>query len=1109
MENNISYKLGARVLGEEEIKLSLPTYDKLLSQIEAVRVMYTVNKDNTQNSFTSNQVTNNFSILGPRGSGKSSVLKTLFKYLEKNKEENILLSPIVPENMEDGMTLMSTILGLLKTKLDSIVKENDINNTNNINNICCPVNKKIEIVELFDKLFLEFIYIQKSYQKVSIQEYSTDLDYRRNMYKIFESSNQFFETFQNFINEFIIYNTKNNNKNNPLIFIFIDDIDLSTNRCIEVVRTLLSYISHPKIVTILSGDIKIFEEALTLDFIRQENFTDFNFINEKYSLLNTEDNKTLLNTKKELSYEYLKKIMPPMYRHNLTNWPISIRGNFKPLGIYEEGTEALSLCGLLDKLSEKLPSLKNYFSIKKENNEFVMIPIMYHIFDSTSRGLINSYFAIYEMYNNYNIDITDENNVKNYQYIKACLETILSSNLNLSNYRDIIFNNFLQFSTNLKDVEIRFDNFLNWVEEKLKPVINNFKENDDNKIITDEIYNNCVNECLDIFRIFLYLDFSSNIFSDINNISYKNEEYNKIQKYINYIIILNKDVTNNVVNISKRVVGYIRNILLDNIYISYYDNIYEIILKSLSNMPISVSGLYYSKSSIMEITEKLWKLVNGKSSENTLERIENINIILETLIDYFDEDYNKIVNILNKCNELNEAINSVIKADIEGLLTSVVLEKYFMHKRSSDGKYTLSPLYLYYCFSVFEQKDNNENQTNNNIDFNGLSLEIFKDDEKKDNEEKDSEKNNKFNSKIKDELTTLIENKIDNISYSYNNFINNFDDLKVIEDYFLKKYMHINLEKTYYNLTIKDYRDYIFLSWLKTIQEGGIYTEYVDPFVNFYRNVFLKEILNSDNTFKNLSEINYNKENKEIEKNEKEEIKINFLKNIDKNNLWHTDIVKDELQDYLENTVRELEKNYLNENIKIYNFTIDISNAKDSYNKFKDCYKGISTTVSSKCQTILDSIINRYEEAFTCINLTEYIIIIEVLKRLSTSGAWYGVYEAKELLYELKKSEFKFKNNIEYKTDEFDVNINTNNYIVDKYKFYLLCYCKIIIFNYKENLKDTLILACKYRDNILNADLELTKEMIKQSRNDFAEKLGLNERELTDTLELFHNKKER
>lgn len=1104
MKNNISYKLGARVLGEEEIKLSLPTYDKLLSQIEAVREMYTVNKDNTQNSFTSNQVTNNFSILGPRGSGKSSVLKTLFKYLEKNKEENILLSPIVPENMEDGMTLMSTILGLLKTKLDSIVKENDINN---INNICCPVNKKIEIVELFDKLFLEFIYIQKSYQKVSIQEYSTDLDYRRNMYKIFESSNQFFETFQNFINEFIIYNTKNNKKNNPLIFIFIDDIDLSTNRCIEVVRTLLSYISHPKIVTILSGDIKIFEEALTLDFIRQENFTDFNFINEKYSLLNTEDNKTLLNTKKELSYEYLKKIMPPMYRHNLTNWPISIRGNFKPIGIYDEGTEALSLCELLDKLSEKLPSLKNYFSIKKENNEFVMIPIMYHIFDSTSRGLINSYFAIYEMYNNYNIDITDENNMKNYQYIKTCLETILSSNLSLSNYRDIIFNNFLQFSTNLKDVEIRFDNFLNWVEEKLKPVINIFKGIDDDKIITDEIYNNCVSECLDIFRIFIYLDFSANIFSDINNISYKNEEYNKIQKYINYIIILNKDVTNNVVNIKKRIIRYIYHIVLDNIYISYYDNIYEIILKSLTNMPVSVSGLYYCKSSIMEITERLWNLFNKKIYETTLERIENINIILETLIDYFDEDYNKIVNILNKCNALNEAINSVIKADIEGLLTSVMLEKHFIYEISNDEKYMLSPLYLYYCFSVFEQKDNNENQTNNNIDFDSLNLKIFKD-----NKENDNKENDKFNCELKNDLNRLLKNKIDNISYSYNNFIHNFNNLKGIKDYFLEKYIHTNLEKTYYNLTIKDYKDYIFLSWLKTMQEGGIYTEYVDPFINFYRDTFLKEILNSDNTFKNLSEINYNY-NEENEKNEEnkenEKIKINFLKNIDKNNLWNTDIVKDELQDYLEYTVRELEKNYLNESIKIYNFTIDISNAKDSYNKFKDCYKGTNTTVSSKCQTILDSITDRYEGLFACVNLTEYIIIIEVLKRLSSSKAIYGVYEAKELLCELKKSELKFKNNIEYKIYEYNVDININKNIVDKYKFYLLCYCKIIIFNYKENLKDTLILACKYRDNILNTDLELTKEIIKQSRNDFAEKLGLSERELTDTLELFHNKKER
>lgn len=785
--------------------------------------------------------------------------------------------------------------------------------------------------------------------------------------------------------------------------------------------------------------------------------------------------------------------MPPMYRHNLTNWPISIRGNFKPLGIYEEGTEALSLCGLLDKLSEKLPSLKNYFSIKKENNEFVMIPIMYHIFDSTSRGLINSYFAIYEMYNNYNIDITDENNMKNYQYIKACLETILSSNLGLSNYRDIIINNFLQFSTNLKDVEIRFDNFLNWIEEKLKPVINIFDGIDDDKIIKDEIYNNCVSECLDIFRIFIYLDFSANIFSDINNISYKNEEYNKIQKYINYIIILNKDVTNNVINIKKRIIRYIYHILLDNIYISYYNNIYEIILKSLTNMPVSISGLYYCKSSIMEITEKLWNLVNGKISENTLERIENINIILETLIDYFDEDYNKIVNILNKCNALNEAINSVIKADVEGMLASVMLEKHFIYKTSTDEKYMLSPLYLYYCFNIFEQKDSNENQTNNNIDFDVLNLKIFK----------DNNENEKFNHKLKNDLNRLIENKINNIEYNYDTFINSYNNLKGIKDYFIKEYIHTNLDKYYYNLEIKDYRNYIFLSWLKTIQEGGIYTEYVDPFINFYRDVFLKEILNSDNTFKNLSEINYNYN----EENEK--IKINFLKNIDKNNLWNTDIVKDELQDYLEYTVRELEKNYLNESIKIYNFMIDISNAKYSYNKFKDCYKGTNKTLFSKCQAILEQINKRYEESFTYINLTEYIIVIEVLKRLSSSKARYGVYEAKELLYELKKSEFKFKNNIEYKIDEFDVNINTNNYIVDKYKFYLLCYCKIIIFNYKENLKDTLMLACKYRDNILNADLELTKEIIKQSRNDFAEKLGLSERELTYTLKLFHNKKER
>lgn len=59
-------------------------------------------------------------------------------------------------------------------------------------------------------------------------------------------------------------------------------MDLSTNRCSDVVKTLLSYLSHPSIVTVLAGDLDVFGEALTLDFLRQEQIPDTEFVEKSY-----------------------------------------------------------------------------------------------------------------------------------------------------------------------------------------------------------------------------------------------------------------------------------------------------------------------------------------------------------------------------------------------------------------------------------------------------------------------------------------------------------------------------------------------------------------------------------------------------------------------------------------------------------------------------------------------------------------------------------------------------------------------------------------------------------------------------------------------------------
>ena len=102
-DQSFASSLGARTLQEAEVNLSLPTYSKLREQIVTIRknaVAYqnagTENRD-SRNAFLRPQVINNLSILGPPGSGKSSILKPLYHDLEAEKEKIFCSLPSCPK----------------------------------------------------------------------------------------------------------------------------------------------------------------------------------------------------------------------------------------------------------------------------------------------------------------------------------------------------------------------------------------------------------------------------------------------------------------------------------------------------------------------------------------------------------------------------------------------------------------------------------------------------------------------------------------------------------------------------------------------------------------------------------------------------------------------------------------------------------------------------------------------------------------------------------------------------------------------------------------------------------------------------------------------------
>ena len=377
-------KIGARILSEQELNMILPNADSVFEQIEVFR---------RNIADTAGQQTNNIGIIGCRGAGKTSILKTFSKKLEeKNKgregSKDIMLPLIVPENMSSGTTLMDVVLGMLK----SIVDERKKNDRREMGE--CIYAGRDSLEKKYNNLVKQYCYIKKDYRDILIQQFTTEQNYVDKTKEVFKSDTEFISLFREFISFLLDGESKAGEKGDALLFLFIDDIDLSTTRCMDVVRALLSYLSLPRIVTFISGDMNTFEEALTLDFLRQEKALSEDVFGKSYlSAGEGGSSGTLLERKKELAYEYLKKIIPPAYRKRIKYWSLEERGSYQ---VTEEGGERQRcLAQLLTEATGERVG-KGYFSYK-ENGEMRFLGPVFHMFDETSRGLNNVYNVLQEL----------------------------------------------------------------------------------------------------------------------------------------------------------------------------------------------------------------------------------------------------------------------------------------------------------------------------------------------------------------------------------------------------------------------------------------------------------------------------------------------------------------------------------------------------------------------------------------------------------------------------------------------------------------------------------------------------------------------------------------
>ncbi|SDD54726.1 hypothetical protein SAMN05428987_5235 [Paenibacillus sp. CF095] len=478
--------IGARALGDQIYKI-MPTYDLLLEQLKETRLIAEKQYDKSQHQrsgLNKQDFNNTVGIFGPRGTGKSSALYTLRDELSDDKL-NILLPLIEPDNFGENTKIIGSIVGLLceeGRKLLHLLKyESDVTDSIGAyfnNGILKPNNPLRQII---DETIEYHLYTERQYRDILGQNYADFATHIRKSERLLIPDIEFKKKLMILIDTIVnlkklLASKEKISKNGtlkadsisgvPLIYIFIDDIDLKTSKTRELMDALLQYTNHPNIITVLSGDYEILTESLTLALLQDEPlqelglgaYDSLKLIEREIGVTRDEDLETRSAEKKEtftilkrktgLAHEYLKKIIPPARRHQLVKW------NEKTIPNFGFGDETL-----LDQLVKLLGewSIFSYKEIDKKKREATRKAIYrsYLIFDERPRGIVNAYYHLNQLLKAKQDEKPNELE-KHFQLVKAFIDTLILSNSKLLPQQEFIYEKFLLWGSEAKSSSIQY-----------------------------------------------------------------------------------------------------------------------------------------------------------------------------------------------------------------------------------------------------------------------------------------------------------------------------------------------------------------------------------------------------------------------------------------------------------------------------------------------------------------------------------------------------------------------------------------------------------------------------------------------------------------------------
>lgn len=297
------------------------------------------NQNSVNDTFIRTRYNDTITILGARGSGKTSFLMSVLNHYNNKENPNIEILPLVdPTLIEEKGHIFLTLISLINGKVEEAISKAE----------CNPCSKEHHNRSCWDKLVkkmaagLPYIGIDNN------SLYSNWHDPEHVMKKGLESVKAAKELEENF--EKVVKYALGILGKKAFIIAF-DDIDVNFEKGWQVLETIRKYLTSPHIITLLSGDIKLFSKA-----IRKNQWNNFGnnlltYEGEKLKRIDQFDDMVT-----ELESQYLQKIMKTPNRiHLLTIGELISKNRFeicintKKYSIYSYYINLLKYWGLTNK----------------------------------------------------------------------------------------------------------------------------------------------------------------------------------------------------------------------------------------------------------------------------------------------------------------------------------------------------------------------------------------------------------------------------------------------------------------------------------------------------------------------------------------------------------------------------------------------------------------------------------------------------------------------------------------------------------------------------------------------------------------------------------------